>query len=151
GTTSLFAALNVATGSVITDVRRSHAATEFKKFLVKINKEVPKEFEVHLIMDNYATHKTPLITQWLARRPRFHVHFTPTYSSWINQVERWFALLTDRWIRRGSFTSVRDLETKLKKWAAMWNENPHPFTWVKTADDILASVERFCERTSGTG
>jgi len=151
GTTSLFAALDVATGKVIGELHRRHRSTEFRSFLDHIDKEVPAELDVHLVIDNYGTHKTPLIQRWLLRHPRFHVHFTPTYSSWINQVERWFAALTDKQIRRGSHRSTRALEAAIRLYVATHNENPKPFIWVKTADDILASIARFATRTYETG
>jgi transposase len=140
GITSLFAAFNIADGTVISELHRRHRATEFRKFLTAIDKAVPAELDVHLVCDNYATHNTPEIRTWLARRPRFHVHFTPTGSSWMNQVERWFALLTDKLIRRGVHTSVQALENDIRDWIATWNHNPRPFTWTKTADEILNSL-----------
>ncbi|MGH7775568.1 MAG: IS630 family transposase [Candidatus Dormibacterales bacterium] len=151
GTTSLFAALDVATGKVIGEMHRHHRSTEFRSFLDRIDEEVPSDLEVHLILDNYGTHKTPLIHRWLLRHPRFHLHFTPTYSSWINQVERWFAALTMKQIRRGTHRSVRELEQVIRLYLAMNNENPKPFVWVKTADEILANIARFCIRTSEAG
>ena len=151
GTTSLFAALDVATGKVIGELHRRHRSTEFRKFLERIDDQVPAELEVHLILDNYGTHKTPLIHRWLLRHPRFHLHFTPTYSSWINQVERWFAALTDKQLRRGSHRSTRALEDAIRLYLATYNADPKPFVWVKTADDILASIARFALRTSETG
>ena len=140
GITSLFAAFNIADGTVISQLHRRHRATEFKKFLIAIDKAVMAELDVHLVADNYGTHKTPEIQAWLTRHPRFHVHFTPTGSSWINQVERWFGLLTDKLIRRGVHTSVQALEKDIQDWIRTWNANPRPFTWVKTADDILNSL-----------
>jgi transposase len=140
GITSLFAAFNIADGTVISELHRRHRATEFRKFLTAIDKAVPAELDVHLVCDNYATHNTPEIRTWLARRPRFHVHFTPTGSSWMNQAERWFALLTDKLIRRGVHTSVQALENDIRDWIATWNHNPRPFTWTKTADEILNSL-----------
>jgi transposase len=140
GITSLFAAFNIADGTVISQLHRRHRAIEFKKFLVAIDKAVPADLDVHLVCDNYGTHKTPEIQAWLARHPRFHMHFTPTGSSWLNQVERWFGLLTDKLIRRGVHTSVQALEAEIRDWIATWNDNPRPFTWVKTADDILNSL-----------
>jgi len=151
GTTSLFAALDIATGKVIADTHHRHRSSEFKSFLDLIEREVPEDLDLHLVMDNYGTHKTALIQHWLLRHPRFHVHYTPTYSSWINQVERWFAMLTQRWIKRSAHRSVRDLEAALRLYVAINNENPKPFVWVKTADEILASIQRFCVRTSVTG
>jgi transposase len=140
GITSLFAAFNIADGTVISELHRRHRAIEFRKFLTAIDKAVPADLDVHLVCDNYATHNTPEIRTWLARRPRFHVHFTPTGSSWMNQVERWFGLLTDKLIRRGVHTSVQALETDIREWIATWNDNPRPFTWTKTADEILNSL-----------
>ncbi|MFE5098250.1 IS630 family transposase [Streptomyces sp. NPDC056638] len=140
GITSLFAAFNIADGSVISELHRRHRAIEFKKFLVTIDKAVPVGLDVHLVCDNYATHNTAEIKTWLGKHPRFHVHFTPTGSSWMNQVERWFGLLTDKLIRRGVHTSVTALEQDIKAWIDGWNENPRPFTWTKTADEILKSL-----------
>jgi transposase len=140
GITSLFAAFNIADGTVISELHRRHRAIEFRKFLAAIDKAVPTGLDVHLVCDNYATHNTPEIRTWLARRPRFHVHFTPTGSSWMNQVERWFGLLTDKLIRRGVHTSVQALENDIRDWIATWNENPRPFAWTKTADEILNSL-----------
>jgi transposase len=146
GITSLFAAFNIADGTVISQMHRRHRALEFKKFLVAIDKAVPAALDVHLVCDNYGTHKTPDIQRWLARHPRFHVHFTPTGSSWINQVERWFGLLTDKLIRRGVHTSVAALEKDIRAWIDTWNENPRPFTWIKTADEILDSLADYLEK-----
>ncbi|WAZ26981.1 IS630 family transposase [Streptomyces cinnabarinus] len=140
GITSLFAAFNIADGTVIGELHRRHRAVEFKKFLVTIDKRVPAGLDVHLVCDNYATHNTLEIKTWLSKHPRFHVHFTPTGSSWINQVERWFGLLTDKLIRRGVHTSVKALEDDIRAWIDSWNENPRPFTWTKTADEILNSL-----------
>jgi transposase len=151
GTTSLFAALNVKTGTVIGECHRRHRSIEFRKFLDTIDQNVPRSLEVHLILDNYGTHKTAIIRNWLAKRPRFHVHFTPTSASWINLVERWFATLTEKQIRRGVHRSVRQLETAIKSYLHISNEAAKPFVWTKTADDILASVARYCQRTSETG
>ncbi|MGW5259311.1 IS630 family transposase [Streptomyces sp. NPDC004012] len=148
GITSLFAAFNIADGTVISQLHRRHRAIEFKKFLVTIDKAVPAELDVHLVCDNYATHNTPEIRTWLNRHPRFHVHFTPTGSSWINQVERWFGLLTDKLIRRGVHTSVKSLEDDIEAWIDTWNENPRPFTWVKTADEILKSLADYLTKIS---
>jgi len=150
GTTSLFAALDVKTGTVIGRCHRRHRAVEFRKFLDTIDATVPLDLDIHLILDNYATHKTPLIRRWLSKRPRFHLHFTPTGASWINLVERWFATLTDKQIRRGVHRSTRALETAILEYIAITNEQPRPFRWTKTADEILASVERFCRRISGS-
>ena len=147
GTTSLFAALDVKTGEVIGRCHRRHRAVEFRTFLDTIEAAVPEDLDVHLVVDNYATHKTPLIRRWLAKRPRYHMHFTPTGASWLNQVERWFATLTQKQIRRGVHRSTRALETAIKEYIAIANETPRPFAWTKSADDILASVERFWRRT----
>jgi transposase len=150
GITSLFAAFNIADGTVISELHRRHRAIEFRKFLAAIDKAVPADLDVHLVCDNYATHNTPEIRTWLARRPRFHVHFTPTGSSWMNQVERWFAMLTDKMIRRGVHTSVPALENDIRDWIATWNDNPRPFTWTKTADEILNSLADYLAKL-GTG
>lgn len=151
GTTSLFAALDVKTGTVIGELHRRHRSVEFRKFLDTIDAAVPNDLDVHLILDNYGTHKTEAIRRWLAKRPRFHVHFTPTSSSWLNLVERFFAALTEKQIRRGVHRSVRELETAIKNYLAVTNESPKPFAWTKSADEILASVARYCARTSGSG
>jgi transposase len=151
GTTSLFAALDTINGSVISSLHRRHRAVEFKKFLERIDSEVPDELDVHLILDNYATHKTPTIQRWLLRHPRFHLHFTPTGSSWLNLVERWFGELTTKKIKRGAHRSVTELERDIKDWIKTWNENPRPYVWVKTADQILASLARYCKRISEAG
>jgi transposase len=148
GTTSLFAALDMATGKVIGSLKARHRATEFKKFLQEIDEQVPKDLAVHLILDNYATHKTPDIKRWLLRHPRFHLHFTPTSGSWLNMVERWFGELTTKKIKRGAHTNVKALEKDIREWIATWNEDPRPYVWVKTADQILASLARYCERVS---
>ena len=148
GTTTLFAALDIATGAVIGDVHRRHRSSEFLQFLRTIEANVPAVLDIHLVMDNYGTHKTPAIKNWLARHPRFHVHFTPTSASWLNQVERWFATLTQKYIRRGTHRSTRQLEQALRHYIKINNGDPKPFVWSKTADEILASVERFCLRTS---
>jgi transposase len=151
GITSLFAAFNIADGSVISELHRQHRAAEFKKFLATIDKTVPADLDIHLICDNYGTHKTPAIKAWLTRHPRFHMHFTPTGSSWINQVERWFGFLTEQKIRRGVHKSVQALEADIRAWIADWNTNPKPFIWTKTAEEILESLGRFCRRISGAG
>lgn len=151
GVTSLFAAFNIADGTVISQLRRRHRAVEFKKFLTQIDQTVPADLDVHLICDNYGTHKTPAITAWLAKHPRFHIHFIPTGSSWINQVERWFAYLTEQLIRRGVHKSVQALEADIRAWVADWNTNPRPFVWTKTAEEILDSLTRYIARISGAG
>jgi transposase len=144
GTTSLFAALDVATGNVIGQCYPHHRAAEFRQFLDEIEARVPASLDVHLVWDNYATHKTALIRNWLAKRPRWHVHLTPTSSSWLNQVERFFALLTEKQIRRGVHRSVDELEAAINAFFDHHNAAPKPFRWVKSADDILATIERFC-------
>jgi len=144
GTTSLFAALDIATGAVIGKCYDRHRAREFRSFLDEIEKNVPVDLDVHLVMDNYATHKTPLIRNWLARRPRWHVHLTPTSASWLNQVERFFALITERRIRRGIYRSVAALRADITAFIGHHNADPKPFRWIRSADDILASIERFC-------
>jgi transposase len=151
GVTSLFAAFNIADGTVISEIHRQHRAVEFKKFLVAIDKAVPVGLDVHLVCDNLATHKTPAITEWLVKHPRFHVHFTPTGSSWINQVERWFAFLTTQLLRRGVHKSVAALEKDVRAWIATWNEDPKPFVWRKTAEEILDSLAKYIARISGAG
>jgi transposase len=151
GITSLFAAFNTTDGTVISELHRKHRATEFRKFLTTIDKTVPAELDIHLICDNYGAHKTPAIRAWLAKHPRFHLHFTPTGSSWINQVERWFGFLTDQKIRRGAHKSVRALEADIRAWITDWNQNPKPFIWTKTAEEILESLARYCQRISGAG
>lgn len=144
GVTSLFAALDIATGRVIGKCYPRHRAKEFRRFLDEIEANVPKGFDVHLVMDNYATHKTQLIRDWLAKRPRWHVHLTPTSSSWLNQVERFFALLTEKKIRRGIHRGIDELQADIAAFIENHNAEPKPFRWTKSADDILASIERFC-------
>ena len=151
GTTSLFAALNIASGEVIGKCYRRHRSVEFRKFLDEIDRNVPKDQEVHLVLDNYNTHKTALIHSWLAKRPRFHLHFTPTSASWLNQVERWFAIITEQQIRRGAYHSTSELEAAIHSWLETYNENPRPFKWTKSADDILENLRRYCERISESG
>jgi len=151
GVTNLFAAFNTADGTVISSIHRRHRAVEFKKFLAKIDDEVPGDLEVHLVCDSYGTHKTPAINAWLAKHPRFHMHNTATSSSWINQVERWFAFITDELIRRGSHTSVQALEADIRAWAQRWDEDPKPFIWTKPAEQILESIGRLLTRISGAG
>ncbi len=146
GTTSLFAALDAKTGKVIGQMHRRHRSAEFRKFLDTIEDHVPPELDVHLIMDNYATHKTSAIQRWLLKRPRFHVHFTPTAASWLNLVERWFAALTEKQIRRGSFRSTKELEAAIRTFLDHHNTHPQPFVWTKSADAILDSVARYCRR-----
>jgi len=150
GTTTLFAALDIATGEVIGELHRRHRSSEFLQFLRTIDANVPAELDVHLVMDNYGTHKTPAIKAWLARHPRFAVHFTPTSASWLNQVERWFATLTQNYIRRGTHRSTRELEQAIRSYLDIHNADPKPFVWTKSADDILASIQRLCLRTSNS-
>ncbi len=147
GTTSLFAALDVATGAVIGKCYKRHRATEFLDFLKRIDAVMPEGPDIHLVMENYATHKTPKIKAWLARRPHWHVHFTPTSASWINQVERWFAELTRKQLQRGVHRSTAELEADIVAFIKAHNENPKPYKWVKSADEILAAVKRFCQKT----
>ncbi len=151
GTTSLFAAMNVADGTVIASTHRRHRATEFKKFLTKIDAQVPADVDVHVICDNYGTHKHPTVKTWLGKHPRFHMHFTPTYSSWINQVERLFAEVTRDLLQRSDHRSVQALEKDLRNWVKAWNDNPKPFIWTKTAEQILESLGRLLQRTTGAG
>ena len=151
GTTTLFAALDIATGAVIGQLHRRHRSSEFLKFLRTIDANVPAELDIHLVMDNYGTHKTPTVKGWFARHPRFHVHFTPTSASWLNQVERWFSTLTTRYIRRGTHRSTVQLEKAIRDYLVVNNEDPKPFQWTKSADDILASIKRFCLRISDAG
>ena len=146
GTSSLYAALDIASGQVIGALHARHRAIEFKKFLTTIDQEVPPHLEVHLVLDNVSTHKTPAIKRWLAAHPRFHLHFTPTSASWLNLVERWFGELTSKKLRRGTHRSVRELEADIRSWIATWNDNPRPYVWTKTADQILASIARYCIR-----
>lgn len=151
GTTSLFAALDIATGRVIGRCYQRHRAVEFRKFLDAIDQAVPADLDLHLVLDNYATHKTPAVKAWLARHPRYHLHFTPTSASWLNLVERWFAALTEKQIRRGVHRSTRELEEAIRRYIEITNHRPKPFRWSKTADEILASVSRFCNRISDSG
>ena len=151
GTTSLFAALDVKTGKVIGECHRRHRAQEFRQFLQTVDANVPAELEVHLILDNYGTHKTAAIRRWLSSHPRFHTHFTPTSASWLNLVERWFALLTEKRIRRGTFLSTRALEKAIQEFLDVHNHQSKPFVWTKTADEIFESLLHFCKRTSNSG
>jgi transposase len=148
GTTSLFAALDVQVGRVLCQTHRRHRSIEFRKFLDQIHSHVPAELDVHILMDNYGTHKSQMIRHWFAKRPRFHVHFTPTYSSWLNQVERWFGELTQKQIRRGAHRSVQELESAIQEFIDATNAQPKPFVWAKSADEILASIARFALRTT---
>lgn len=149
GTTSLFAALDVKAGTIVGKCMPRHRAREFRKFLDEVERNVPVDIDIHVVMDNYGTHKTRLIRNWFAKRPRWHIHFTPTSASWINQVERFFALLTERALKRGVFRSVTELETAINAYIEATNADPKPFRWTKTASDILASIQRFCLRTIG--
>ena len=151
GTTTLFAAFDTADGTVITSVHRRHRTIEFKSFLAKIDAQVPADLDVHLVCDNYGTHKSPAIKNWLTAHPRFHMHFTPTYSSWLNQVERWFAYLTADLLIRGDHRSVQALEAHLRAWSADWNADPKPFVWTKPAEQILERLGRLITRISGAG
>jgi transposase len=151
GTTNLYAALDVASGHVIADMTERHRAVEFRRFLNLINRSVPEDLDVHLIVDNVSTHKTPEIKKWLLRHPRFHLHFTPTYSSWINLVERWFAELTNKWLRRGTHRSTKELVSSIGYWIDQWNDEPKPFVWHKSADEILDTLATYCARISDSG
>jgi transposase len=151
GTSSLFAALEVASGKVIGSLHARHRAVEFKKFLKQIDAEVPAELDVHLILDNYATHKTPAINRWLAAHPRFHLHFTPTGGSWLNLVERWFGELSARKLKRGVHRTVRELNKDIRSWLDTWNDNPRPYMWTKTADQILETLAAYCNRINESG
>ncbi len=151
GTTNLYAALDVASGLVISDLTERHRAEEFRRFLALIDRSVPAELDVHVIVDNSSTHKTPAIQRWLLRHPRFTIHFTPTYSSWLNLVERWFAELTERWLRRGSHRSTRELVASIRTWTRLWNDDPKPFVWHKTADEILQTLASYCQRINDAG
>jgi transposase len=151
GTTTLFAAFNAKTGKIISAFHQRQRAREFRKFLTTIDRWVPARLDVHLILDNSSTHKTPAIHRWLVRHPRFHLHFTPTGASWINLVERWFAALTEKQLRRGVHRSTHELELAIRRYIEITNAHPKPFIWTKTADEILASVARFCQRISNSG
>lgn len=147
GVTSLFAALDIATGDVLGQCYRRHRSVEFLVFLKKIDAAVPVDLDIHLVLDNRGTHKTALVRGWLQKRPRYHLHFTPTHASWLNQVERWFALLTQRQIKRGSHTSVQELEAAIREFITIQNQQPKPFRWTKSADQIVASIARFATST----
>ena len=151
GTSSLYAALNVQSGEVIGSLHQRHRAVEFLKFLKTIDANVPADLDVHVVLDNASSHKTPAVRRWLAQHPRFVLHFTPTSSSWINLVERWFSELTTKLLRRGAHRSVRALNTDIRQWIDSWNENPRPYVWTKTADQILDSIRRYCERINAAG
>jgi transposase len=151
GTTNLYAALNVASGQVIADMTARHRAEEFRRFLNLIDKAVPDGLEVHVVLDNQSTHKTPAIGRWLVAHPRFRFHFTPTYSSWMNLVERWFAELTTKWLRRWTHRSVRDLVASIRTWITNWNDDPRPYVWHKTADEILDNLATYIQRIPNSG
>ncbi len=151
GVTNLYAALNLASGQVIANLTPRHRTQEFIKFLRLIDREVPKELEVHVVVDNSSTHKTPAVKRWLLAHPRFVFHFTPTYSSWMNLVERWFGELTTKWIRRGTHRSVKELIASIRTWIASWNEHPRPYVWHKTADQILDGLASYCQRINNSG
>jgi transposase len=151
GTTNLYAALDTASGKVIAEMTPRHRAEEFRRFLDQIERSVPEGLSVHVVLDNSSTHKTPQIRRWLQRHPRFTFHFTPTYSSWLNLVERWFAELTTKWIKRGSHRSVRDLVASIRTWIANWNDGPRPYVWHKDADEILDGLAAYCQRINDSG
>jgi len=151
GTTNLYAALDVTSGQVIADLTDRHRAQEFRSFLNLINRSVPDDLDVHVVVDNSSTHKTPEIKRWLLRHPRFTLHFTPTYSSWLNLVERWFAELTNKWLRRGTHRSTKELERAILDWTDSWNDDPRPFVWHKSADEILDTLATYCARISDSG
>ncbi len=151
GTSSLYAALNLTTGTVIGSLHARHRATEFLAFLKKIDAEVPADLDCHVVLDNASTHKTPAVKRWLTTHPRFVLHFTPTSSSWLNLVERWFAELTTKKLRRGTHTSVRQLNADIRAWIDTWNNNPRPYVWTKTADQILASIANYCTQINDSG
>jgi transposase len=151
GTTNLYAALELASGQVIANLTARHRAEEFQRFLNLINRNVPDDLDVHVVVDNSSTHKTPAIQRWLVRHPRFSLHFTPTYSSWLNLVERWFAELTNKWLRRGTHRSTKQLEGAIRSWISTRNTNPRPFVWHKTADEILDNLATYCQRISDSG
>lgn len=151
GTTNLYAALDVASGNVIANMTARHRAEEFRRFLNQIDKTVPADLDVHVVLDNVSSHKSPTIKRWLVKHPRFTFHFTPTYSSWMNLVERWFAELTTKWLKRGTHRSVRELTASIRTWIADWNDNPRPFVWRKTADEILDNLAQYSQRISNSG
>jgi transposase len=151
GTTNLYAALDVASGQVLAEMTPRHRAEEFRRFLNLIDRSVPAQLDVHLVLDNSSTHRTPSIQRWLVRHPRFTLHFTPTYSSWLDLVERWFGELTTKWIKRGTHRSVRDLVASIRSWITDWNDNPKPFVWHKTADQTLDSLAAYCQRINDSG
>jgi len=151
GITNLYAALDVASGNVIAELTDRHRSEEFRRFLNLVNRSVPHDLEVHVIVDNSSTHKTPVIRRWLMRHPRFTLHFTPSYSSWLGLVERWFAELTTKWLRRGSHRSTKELVASIRTWITDWNDHPRPFVWHRTTDEILESLAAYCERISDSG
>ncbi len=151
GTSNLYAALDLASGNVIADLTSRHRSDEFRRFLNLIDKTVPAQLDVHVVVDNSSTHKTPAIQRWLLRHPRFMFHYTPTYSSWLNLVERWFAELTSKWLRRGTHRSVKELVASIRTWITNWNDQPRPFVWHKTADEILTNLAAYCSRISDSG
>ena len=151
GTTNLYAALDLASGQVLAEMTPRHRAEEFRRFLNLIDASVPAHLDVHVVLDNSSTHKTPSIQRWLVRHPRFTFRFTPTYSSWLNLVERWFAELTTKWIKRGAHRSVRDLVASIRTWISNWNDDPKPFVWHKTADEILDNLAAYCQRINDSG
>jgi transposase len=151
GTTNLYAALDLATGNVISEMTTKHRSVEFRKFLNKIDAEVDKNLEVHIVLDNVSTHKSPMIKRWLQTHPRFTFHFTPTYSSWMNLVERWFSELTTKWLQRSAHRSTNELTDSINEWIHNWNENPTPYVWTKTADQILESLSGYMQRISDSG
>ena len=150
GTTTLFAALDIATGQILAQCKKRHRHQEFLRFLKHIDANVPEDLDIHLVVDNYSTHKHTKVKRWLAVHPRYQVHYTPTYSSWLNQVEIWFNIITQQAIRRGTFSSVKELVQKIRIFVENYNENTHPFSWTATADSILEKIKRFCEVISGT-
>jgi transposase len=151
GTTNLYAALDVASGQVIADMTPRHRAEEFRRFLNLIDGQVPEHLDIHVVLDNSSTHKTPTIQRWLVCHPRFTLHFTPTYSSWLNLVERWFAELTTKWIKRSAHRSVRDLTASIRTWITNWNDEPKPYVWHKNADEILDNLANYCQRINDSG
>ena len=151
GTTNLYAALNLASGQVIAELTPRHRALEFIKFLRLIDREVPADLGVHVVIDNSSTHKTPAVKRWLLAHPRFVLHFTPTYSSWLNLVERWFGELTTKWLTRGTHRSVKELVASIRTWIATWNDDPRPYVWHKTADEILETLAAYCHRINNSG
>mgnify|MGYP003408886780 FL=1 len=151
GTSSLYAALDLSTGKVIGSLHSRHRSQEFLAFLKKIDAEVPADLDCHVVLDNASTHKTPAVKRWLTHHPRFELHFTPTSSSWLNLVERWFSELTTKKLRRGTHTSVRQLNADIRAWIQTWNDNPRPYVWTKTADQILASIGNYCARINDSG